>query len=400
MVAPQSTSVSPGRRGSRRRPVRLVDLLALLAIVVIGATGAFAAGIWAMPANGTPSGHSGPAMGQTTGLAVAGVSDAAVSGTADAPAGAGNGAAAVGPASSAPGATSLTPSTPSLPSASLAKGTPWNAWKPAGPGVATSFQLPAPWVGGTRQVITVSVYLPGGYTASTRSYPVIYEAPFSYRSWNMWIGVKAMLDAQIASGAMPASIVVFVQPAHGPYHDSECANSADGRQQLDTFLSSTLVQAIDSRYRTIQTPAARSVVGFSQGGFCASMLALRHPNVFSTAGAISGYYQAGIRNGQTANAWMPFGGKASLEAAYSPLRLVGQLTPAQRAAMLLVLEADPAQPFYGPQYQAMIAAAHRAGVAVLPVAMPVYHSWAAVRQVLPRMLRSIGAHEAALGVFG
>ena len=400
MVAPRYSTANPSDRGRRRRPIRLVDLLVLLAIVVIGAAGAFAAGIWAMPANADPSGHTGPVLGQTTGLAVSGVSGAAASGASGGLAGAGNGAAAVGSASSGPGGASSTASTPSLPSAILAKGTPWSAWRPAGPGMATSFQLQAPWVGGTRQVINVSVYLPGGYATSTRSYPVIYEAPFSYQSWNMWIGVKAMLDAQIASGAMPASIVVFVQPAHGPYHDSECANSADGREWLDTFLSSTLVQAIDSRYRTIQTPAARSVLGFSQGGFCASMLALRHPDVFSTAVAVSGYYQAGIRNGQTWNAWMPFGGKASLEAVYSPLRLVGQLTPAQRAAMLLVLEADPAQPFYGPQYQAMIAAAQRVGVAVVPVAMPVYHSWAAVRQVLPRMFRAIAAHEAVLGVFG
>ncbi len=395
MVASRQTSLNPSDRARRRRPIRLASLLALLAIGAVGA--AFAAGIWAMPATLGIGGHSGRASGLTPGVTLAGVAGSGV------PAGSPGSSAGVAPGGSAslvPGPASSSTSTEGTASAATAQGSPWKAWTPATPGVATTFQLPAPWVGGTRQTIDVVVYLPGGYATSTRSYPVIYEAPFSYQSWNMWIGVKATLDAQIASGAMPASIVVFVQPVHGPYHDTECVNSADGHQWLDTFLSTTLVQTIDSRYRTIAKPAARSVLGFSQGGFCAPMLALRHPDVFSTAVAISGYYQAGINSGQTPFAWRPFGGKASLEAAYSPLRLVGQLSPSQRAAMLLVLEADPAQPFYGPQYTAMISAAHAAGVSVLPVPVPAYHSWVVVKDVLPRMLRAIAAHEVALRVFG
>jgi S-formylglutathione hydrolase FrmB len=392
MVASQPTSLKSGQETAKRRRRGRVamDLLVLFAIVVIGAVGALEAGIWAMPTYGSPVDHGGTS-GQMPGLGAAG---SAVTGAV------GSGGTGDGAASPVPGGASPSAPTPSTDPGASAHGTPWTAWKPAGPGSITGFKLPAPWVGGSRQTITAMVYLPGGYTTSNRAYPVIYEAPFSYQSWNMRSGVKAMLDGEITSGAIPASIVVFVQPVHGPYHDTECVNSADGSQRLETFFSTTLVQAVDSRYRTIPTPAARSVLGFSQGGFCGPMLALRHPDVFSTALAISGYYQAGIRDHETPFAWRVFGSKPSIEAAYSPLRLVGQLGPAQRAAMLLVLEADPAQPFYGPQYTAMIAAARQAGVAVRPEPLTMYHSWIAVKEVLPRMLRALAAHEVALGVFG
>lgn len=389
-ASPQAAFSAGNRQKRRRRRGRLVfDLLVLLAIVVIGAIGAFEAGVWVMP--GSNASHAGQAPGAAPTGVGSGVMTSVASGApGDSGAIAGQTAPAASdlPSSTTPGATLMSP-----------HGTPWRAWKPSVAGSVEHLQLPAPWLGGTRTIL-VTVYLPGGYASSNRSYPVVYEAPFSYRSWEKWMGVKALLDAQMSSGAVPASIVVFAHPAGGPYVDTECANSADGRQSLETFYSSTLVQAIDARYRTIRTAAARSVMGFSQGGFCATMLALRHPDVFSTALSISGYYQAGIRAPETPSAWRPFAGNASLEASYSPLQLVGQLSSPRRASMLLVLEADAAQPFYGSQSAAMSTAAHQAGVAVLAVPMPIYHSWIVVKAVLPRMLRALASHEVALGVFG
>ncbi len=308
----------------------------------------------------------------------------------------------VGPGSRGPQASAVAPSAGSASTASTPAGSarPWTAWQPSGQGNVTKFSLPAPWTGGVVRQVEVVVYLPAGYSSSTRPYPVVYEAPFSFNLFNSWIGIAAKLDSEIASGALPASIYVFVQPAHSPIHDTECADSVDGREWVDTFLSATLVQAVDQRFRTIPTAAARAVMGFSQGGFCAAMLALQHPDVFGTAISISGYYQAGIVSSQTPKAWIPFGGQASVEAAASPLELVARLSPAQRHAALLVLEADPAQPFYGPQYTAMISAARRAGVRVVALPMQSPHSWPVVAASLPKMLAVLAQQQARLGVFG
>ncbi len=383
---------APGRgRGGRRRGLR--PLAALGALLLAAAIGGLAV---AGPTSPSADQHPAAAAGGIV-AASAAAGSGSRAGTAAATTGAASGPAGAPAPSSAPAAP---PAGPASATTAAGAGAPWTAWTPTGRGSVTTFSLPAPWTGGTVRRVQVVAYLPAGYATSTQSYPVVYEAPFSFNLFNTWIGIAAKLDAEISSGALPASIYVFVQPAHSPIHDTECADSVDGRQWVDTFLSTTLVQAVDQRFRTIPTAAARAVMGFSQGGFCAAMLALQHPDVFATAISISGYYQAGIVSSQTPVAWMPFGGRASAEAAVSPLGLVARLTPAQRHAALLILEADPAQPFYGPQYTAMLATARRAGVAVVAVPMQLPHSWPVVAASLPRMLAALAQHQARLGVFG
>ena len=387
------------RRRAGRQPGRRA-LAALGLVIIVCAFGALAANLLAArTADLRPAAVNAGLVGLAGGASNAGYrpADGSVSPLPSEP-----------PTSSEPPASPASSGSPASPAAgsgssagaSGGTGAPWTAWTPTGRGSVTTFSLPAPWTGVAIRRVQVVAYLPAGYASSTRSYPVVYEAPFSFNLFNSWIGVEALLDARIASGSLPAAIYVFVQPAHSPIHDTECADSADGRQWVDTFLSTTLVQAVDQRFRTIPTAAARAVMGFSQGGFCAAMLSLQHPDVFATAISISGYYQAGVRSSQTPVAWMPFGGRASAEAAASPLRLVGRLTPAQRQRELLILEADPAQPFYGPQYVAMLAAAHQAGVAVVALPMGLPHSWPVVAASLPRMLAALAQQQARLGVFG
>jgi enterochelin esterase-like enzyme len=281
----------------------------------------------------------------------------------------------------------------------LRTGTPWTAWQPSGQGQLVRVDEPAPWVGGTKSTALLQIYLPPGYGTSGRAYPVLYAVPWDASLWITGANLTSMLDSMITAGQIPASIVVFAAQVGGPYPASECANSVDGREWFETYLVNTVVPYVDATYRTIKTAGARSVLGFSQGGFCSTMLVLRHPDVFATAIAISGYYEAGIVSNQTPNAYRPFGGNPAAEAQYSPIRLVGQLPPAQRRSVLLVLEGDPADPFYGPQYSGMVSAAKAAGVPVLAIQSPSGHGWPTVRSHLPGMLEALAQHENALGVF-
>ncbi len=278
-------------------------------------------------------------------------------------------------------------------------GTPWSAWQPSGQGQIVKVNEPAPWVGGTSTTAELQIYLPPGYAASGRAYPVLYAVPWDASLWTTGANLTTMLDTMITTGQIPASIVVFAAQAGGPYPASECVNSLDGREWFDSYLVNTVVPYVDASYRTIRTAAARSVLGFSQGGFCSTMLVLRHPDVFATAVALSGYYEAGVLSNQTPNAYRPFGGNPTAESQYSPIRLVGELPPAQRRTVLLILEGDPSDPFYGPQYTAMVGAAKAAGVPVLAIQSPSGHGWPAVRDHLPAMLEALAQHENALGVF-
>lgn len=279
----------------------------------------------------------------------------------------------------------------------LSNARPWLSWRPNGQGTINEIQLAAPWTGGSATARLI-IYLPPGYSAGAHRYPVIYEVPWGDSSW-VTIGLPGYLDALTNSGAIAGHIVVFVSERGGPYADSECVDSYDGRENVETYVSTTVPAYIDAHYRTIAKPAARSVLGLSQGGYCAAMLVLRHPDVFGTAMAFSGYYQAAIGSPQTRNASLPFGHHQALIDAHSPILLASEVTSSRRAGLFFMLSADPSHSFYGPQYLAMAGTLRQAGIAVDLFPTPLGHSWAAPRAQLPEMLAALGQREAALSVF-
>jgi enterochelin esterase-like enzyme len=284
-------------------------------------------------------------------------------------------------------------------SGSVSAATPWLAWRPSGGGTLVSDVMTAPWSSGPRH-IRLDVYLPAGYQQSpTRRYPVVYEVPWNAANWDKAIGITGMLDTLIASGSIPPSIVVFGSHYGAPMPDTECVDSADGQQQLETYFSQTVVEHVDATYRTIATPAARALFGYSEGGYCASMLLLRHPDVFGQAIVMSGYFQAGIRTNVTTNAPLPFGNDAAMIADHSPLQLASTLPAAVRSRLYLVLSADPREWFYGPQYAAFSAVLQKEGYHYLLLPTSLGHAWMATRLTLPIALRAVAARWVTLGVF-
>lgn len=281
------------------------------------------------------------------------------------------------------------------PRSELSARAPWVASRPTGGGRLVRLEFPAPWTGGTSSTVEVPVYTPPGYDASPdRRYPVAYGAPFGPGP------MQSLLDGYVTSGTTPPEIIVWVTETGGPYPDSECADSVDGRERMESFIVETIVPWVDAHYRTIATPDARTTFGLSQGGFCAPMLLLRHPDVFRQSISMSGYYAAGISSGQTVNAFRPFGGDAATEAAYSPVQLVRSLARPGAPADYLVLAGNPAEPFYGPQLTGFDAELSRLGIGHAVIDDPLGHAWLAFDRDFPAALRLVGLRQAALGVFG
>ena len=230
---------------------------------------------------------------------------------------------------------------------------PWFATLPSGVGTQMRLSFPAPWSGAGSTQIPVDVYLPPGYETGHGRYPVTYFVPWSFHAWETTTHIVEQLDGLITSGAIPAQIAIFVQAAAtGPYPDSQCADSADHRVWWDRYLTQTVLAAIDTQFRTRPGPAFRSVVGLSEGGYCAATLLARHPDLFGQAASISGYFDAAPASNQTVSARLVFGGDQVLIDAASPELIVRSLPTAVRQAMFFVLAANPAEPFYGPYYSA------------------------------------------------
>jgi hypothetical protein len=273
---------------------------------------------------------------------------------------------------------------------------PWRSWQPSGGGSVYTADLPAPWTNGP-PTERIDIYTPPGYNPDGKQrYPVVYEAPFPYDLWDKSINIGAVLDSLIDSGKIPPVIAVFLDDLGAPILDTECANSVDGSQWMDTFISSTMVSYVDSNYKTIAKATARAITGFSEGGYCAAILALRHPAVFGTSIPFSAYYFAGEGNPESGR---PFAGSPSALADASPMILAARLSPADRAQLYFVVIAQPSQPLYGSEaadFERLLNVENYQFVS-LKAGLP--HGWDQVRSELPAALEAWATHMTAAKVF-
>ena len=131
------------------------------------------------------------------------------------------------------------------------------------------------------------VYLPAGYDASTRRYPVIYYLhglPAGAGAFHSFVYV-----AQALERAQLEAIVVAPQGATDADRDPEYLDNGTGNE-WDTAIGVQLPHMIDGAYRTIADRSGRSIVGVSAGGYGAMMLGLHHLRLYSSIESWSGYF--------------------------------------------------------------------------------------------------------------
>ena len=128
--------------------------------------------------------------------------------------------------------------------------------------------------------IPVTVITPDGYEQGSE-YPVIYLL-HGYSDNN-----KGWAKKGVTGGLADLYDIVFVLPDGG--FDSWYFDSTfTPEYKYETFVSSELISYIDSNYKTIKDRSARAITGLSMGGHGALFLAIRHQNVFGSAGSTSG----------------------------------------------------------------------------------------------------------------
>ena len=138
--------------------------------------------------------------------------------------------------------------------------------------------------------VAYSVYLPPGYeTNPTRRYPVVYllhgmpVAPVdSETDWVQQGSADRLADDAISSGRLPPMILVMPDAGTTWYQ-----NSIDGKTRYEDMLVEEFIPFVDRTFRTRSQRLFRSAVGLSMGGYGAMMLAMRHPELFSAAAALS-----------------------------------------------------------------------------------------------------------------
>jgi S-formylglutathione hydrolase FrmB len=134
------------------------------------------------------------------------------------------------------------------------------------------------------------VYLPPVWFARPRpALPVVvllHGSPGSPGDWTEGGQAQATADAWAAQHRGVAPIIVMPDSNGSLTDDTECVDGPVGR--VETYLTVDVPAAVQKMFGT-QPPGPRwAVVGLSEGGSCAIMLALRHPRLFSTFADFSG----------------------------------------------------------------------------------------------------------------
>lgn len=131
-----------------------------------------------------------------------------------------------------------------------------------------------------KKTIKAVVITPDNY-ATAQALPVVYLLNgFSgnYRSWIVGAkGIETAVD-------LYQIIIVCPDGNNSWYWDSP----VDPNYKYETYVSSELVNWVDSKYKTIKDKKGRGITGLSMGGHGGLYLAIKHPDVFGAGGSMSG----------------------------------------------------------------------------------------------------------------
>ncbi|MBE9460732.1 alpha/beta hydrolase [Dyadobacter subterraneus] len=133
--------------------------------------------------------------------------------------------------------------------------------------------------------IKYSIYLPADYDKTNRSYPVLYLLhgySDDETGWTQFGAAQEIADKTINSGDAPAMIIVMPDAQVTWY-----MNTFDGKGRYEDFFTEEFIPYIDANYHTRPKKEFRTIAGLSMGGFGTLLLATKHPELFSSASALS-----------------------------------------------------------------------------------------------------------------
>jgi S-formylglutathione hydrolase FrmB len=127
------------------------------------------------------------------------------------------------------------------------------------------------------------VYLPPSYAKDKhRRYPVVYALhgySIGAEQWTHEIHVPQTIEGGFAQGAKEFIVVL---PDSKTVHNGSMYSSSVTTGNFEMYIAHDVVAYMDAHYRTIPNRAARGLVGHSMGGYGASRIGMKHPDVFGS----------------------------------------------------------------------------------------------------------------------
>jgi enterochelin esterase-like enzyme len=129
----------------------------------------------------------------------------------------------------------------------------------------------------------VLVFLPPSYASDKRRrYPVVYALhgySIGAEQWSHEIHVPQTIEGAFAQGAKE---MIVVLPDSKTLHNGSMYSSSVTTGDFEKFIAHDVVAYIDAHYRTIPDRMSRGLAGHSMGGYGASRIGMKHPDVFGS----------------------------------------------------------------------------------------------------------------------
>ncbi len=127
----------------------------------------------------------------------------------------------------------------------------------------------------------VIVFLPPGYEKDKkRRYPVVYALhgySIGAEQWTHEIHVPQTIEGAFAKGGQE---MIVVLPDSKTIYNGSMYSSSVTTGDFENYIARDVVAYMDAHYRTIPNRASRGLVGHSMGGYGASRIGMKHPDVF------------------------------------------------------------------------------------------------------------------------
>ncbi len=136
-----------------------------------------------------------------------------------------------------------------------------------------------------KKSLKVAVTTPSSYQKGDQRYPTLYLLHGGSGSFSDWL--TKVTEPGLVNRMAEEYQVIIVNPGVGPssyYFDSPLLDSI----RYETYMTSELIQEIDTKYRTLAQKESRAITGLSMGGHGAITLSAKHPELFAVAGSMSG----------------------------------------------------------------------------------------------------------------
>ncbi len=135
------------------------------------------------------------------------------------------------------------------------------------------------------RAVKYSIYLPPDYYTSNRRYPVLYllhGLGDNETSWIQFGEADRIAETGIRSGELPPMIIVMPDAGATFY-----INDYQSKVRYEDMFVQEFIPHIDSMFRTRPQREYRAVSGLSMGGYGSLVLAMHHPELFSSCAALS-----------------------------------------------------------------------------------------------------------------